>query len=74
MKRTHREQCLVEFAVSVTLGGILAIILCMVLPGIETKADVGVLITPFWFCCVIAVWELIDLVEMIVKERKRKHV
>ena len=71
--RTQREQCLAEFSIAVTLGGILAIILCMVLPGIETKADVGMLIMPFWFCVVITVWEIIDTAEVIMKERRRKN-
>ena len=69
--RTEREQHLAEFAVSVTLGGNIAIILCMLLPGIETKADVGMLIMPFWFCGVVAVWELIDLAEALKRRRSR---
>lgn len=72
-KRTTREQNLAEFLVSVVFGGIIAIILCMVLPEIESKADMAMLIMPFWFCGVITVWGAIDVVETIIERRETKH-
>ena len=72
-KRTTREQNLAEFLVSVVFGGIIAIILCMVLPGIETRVDVGMLIIPFWFCTTITVWSVIDVVETLIERRSSKN-
>ena len=72
-KRTTREQNLAEFLVSVVFGGVIAIILCMILPGIESKSDVGMLIMPFWFCGVITVWGAIDVVETLIERRSSKN-
>lgn len=72
-KRTTREQNLAEFLVSVVFGGIIAIILCMVLPGIESKTDMAMLIIPFWFCGVITVWGVIDAVETLIERRSSKN-
>ena len=68
-----REQYLREFTFALTVGGVLAILLCMVLPEVQTKADVFGFYFPFWFFGTITIWEIIDTVDLLRKERRKRH-
>ena len=58
---SKRERNLEEFSIALTGGGLAAIVLCLVLPGIESKADILALLPIFWFMATIAVWTGIDI-------------
>ena len=71
-KRTSvREQNLREFTFSITVGAMIAMVLCLVLPEVETKIDVFGMYFPFWFCGTVVIWEVIDAIQYIKKERKK---
>lgn len=56
----NRERNLQEFAFSTCAGAVIALVLCMMLPGIETKSDTIAFFAMFWFMSIYGVWSVID--------------
>ena len=67
---SERERNLEEFSIALTGGGLAAIILCLVLPGIESKADILALLPIFWFMATIAAWTGLDIYDRYREEKK----
>lgn len=59
--RNNRETNLQEFAVSLTTGGLAAMVLCLMLPGVESKVDILAFMPIFWFMATIAIWTGLDI-------------
>lgn len=66
----NREKNLQEFSVSLTVGGLASVLLCLVLPGIENKFDVLALMPIFWFMLTIAVWTGLDIYDRYREEKQ----
>lgn len=63
--RNNRETNLQEFAVSLTTGGLAAMVLCLMLPGIESKVDILAFMPIFWFMATTAIWTGLDIKDRI---------
>lgn len=64
---TRREQNIKELLISSTTASALSFILCMILPNIETKADIFALFFPLWFLATVGIWAMFDIAERLGK-------
>lgn len=64
---SKRERYTRELLLSTTSGAALSIVLCLILPGIESKSDIFGLFFPLWFLATIGIWSMFDVSERINK-------
>lgn len=62
---SKREQYTRELLLSTTTGAGLSTVLCLILPGIESKADIFGLWFPLWFLLTIGIWSMFDISERV---------
>ena len=70
---SKRERYTRELLVSTAAGAALSMILCLILPGIETKSDIFGMYWPIWILATIGIWQLFDTAERINKHVGNKH-
>ena len=68
-----REEDLSQMAIALTAGGLLSILICAVLPGVESKLDILMMLTMLWFLNTVGVWELMDLREYLSARKANRE-